>query len=159
MLVENILDLPFRERPVLELLNLAEHRDEPQRDYAGYGWARVPEIWLEAGSLVQRVTDALVLALHTPDDAAPGELELYFELEAGDQVSVDATLFLAKWLPRLPPASAIVLALCNPHDAPLQLPTIVPVYYALGDVESWLDHDEAGRIVLVSTGSWARLPA
>jgi hypothetical protein len=104
------------------------------------------------------VQDVLLLALHTPDDAPPSEdIELYFELPDGDQVVVDSSLFFAQWLPRLPRASAIVLALCNPHEATPRVATDVPVYYALGDVESWIDHDAGGRIILTSTGSWDRL--
>ena len=174
MTIESVLDLPFHERPIRELLNLTEHRDVPQHDYAGYGWARVAEIWLEAGENIERVEDALVLALHTPDDIEPssddidpniddlepttGDVELYFEVP-GDQLTVDASLFFAKWLPELPRASAIVLSLCNPQRVHLRLPTNVPVYYALGDVESWLDHDEGGRVVLATDGSWAKVPA
>ena len=162
MTIESVLDLPFRERPIRELLNLTEHRDLPQRDFAGYGWARVPEIWLEAGENVERVEDALVLALHTPDDIAPtpddvapttDDVELYFEVP-GDQVTVDASLFFAKWLPKLPRAGAIVLALCNPQHVRLRLPTNITVHYALGDVESWREDE---RIILSSDGSWAKV--
>jgi hypothetical protein len=34
-----IAELPFHERPVLELLNLVGKRDAPDPGYAGYGWA------------------------------------------------------------------------------------------------------------------------
>ncbi|MEO8707351.1 MAG: hypothetical protein ABI867_45405, partial [Kofleriaceae bacterium] len=43
-----IADLPFAERPVLELLNLHVDRPEPDHDYAGYGWAQVDRIWIGA---------------------------------------------------------------------------------------------------------------
>jgi hypothetical protein len=69
-----------------------------------------------------------------------------------------ASLFLELWLPKLPrDPSAIVLALCNPHDAALRWPAAspAPVWYAHGDVTSWLDratHD----VHLVGT-RWQRL--
>lgn len=153
-----IADLPFRERPVLELLNLEAERDEPDPDYAGYGWARVPSISLDD----HEVADALVLALHSADDGEPFEddIELEFELPGGDSVLVLLSQFLAEWLPRLPRASAVVLAMCNPHDAALDLEAGVPIYYADGDVESWLDESEGphpDRLRLAAEGSWARL--
>lgn len=146
-----ILELPFRERPVLELLNLVEDRENPERDYAGYGFARVPRVYLVDAHEVMALDDALVLALHSADDAAPmtEDIELLFD-DVG--VTVLATDFLAKWLPRLPEANNIVLALCNPHHASLRAP--VPIYLATGDVESWR---EDGRIELSTQGVWARV--
>ena len=157
-----VRELPFRERPVRELLDLEEHRDGINRDYAGYGWARVDEIWLEQPGLAppKPVQNALVLALHSADDAPAiaDDIELYFELPDRKPVTVLASKFFADWLPRLPGANAVVLALCNPHHAVLQLPTDVPVYYATGDVEAWLDdRDVGGRIRLAAHGSWVRL--
>ena len=154
-------ELPFHERPVLELLNLHEHRDEPDANYAGYGWAKVPAVWLSDDSdSSTRVDDALVLALHSADDAEPiaGDIELEFELPGAAPVSVLASQFLAQWLPRLPSARAIVLALCNPHRAALQPTATTPMFYALGDVESWLETtDDAQRIHLVTDGEWRNL--
>jgi hypothetical protein len=143
-----ILDLPFRERPVLELLNLHEDRAKPDPDYAGYGWARVPRVYLVDAHEVIAVDDALLLALHSADDAEalPDDIELIFD-DVG--CSALASDFLAKWLPKLPPAKAVVLALCNPHHATLH----VPVYYATDDVESWR---EDGRIELETEGVWRR---
>lgn len=164
-----ILELPFVERDARELLNLHGERAEPDHDYAGYGWARVGELWLAGGSdrgepSLVPVRDALVLALHTADDAEPiaEDIDLYFELPDRRPVAVLASLFLAKWLPRLPQERAIVLALCNPHRARLRRPAeaTVPLYYANGDVHSWLDRDDEGeRIRLAADGSWVRLPA
>lgn len=156
-----IRELPFVERPVRELLHLEVPRAAPDPDYAGYGWARVPEVWLDE----QRVTDALVLAIHSADDSEPlaDDIELEFELPGNKPVSVLATMFLAVWLPLLPRASAIVLALCNPHHAVLRRPAAAwaPVFLAMGDVESWLDvalrHDRADRIRLASKAGWQRL--
>lgn len=146
-----ILELPFEERPVLELLNLAADRDKPDRDYAGYGFARVPRVYLVDAHEVIALDDALVLGLHAADDAEPmtDDIELLFDDVA---VTVLASDFLAKWLPLLPAASHIVLALCNPHHASLRAP--VPLYLATGDVESWR---EDGRIELSTDGVWARV--
>jgi hypothetical protein len=155
-----ILDLPFRERPVLELLGFDDERIEVDRDYAGYGWARVPTVWLVDGDGERRVDDALVLALHSDDNAHPlaDDVELMFELPDGEPVTVLASMFLEKWLPTLPAASAIVLAMCNPHHAALRVPgTNMPVDVATGDVEAWIDDDKGGRLELCAAGSWARL--
>ncbi len=154
-----IAELPFRERPVLELLNLLGERSAPDHDYAGYGWARVSRVWCAAAGSGSYVADALVLALHTADDAEPiaEDVELEFELPGHPPVSVLLSAFLARWLPLLPQASAIVLALCNPHRAVLPFPPAakVPVHYAFGDVTSWLD-DGGERIELVAD-SWSTL--
>jgi hypothetical protein len=133
-----VADLPFRERPLLELLNLDADRDEPDHDYAGYGWARAEHLWLATDEGARPVDDALVLAVHTADDAEalPADIELEFELPDHAPVAVLASLFLAVWLPKLPrDASSIVLALCNPHRATLR----APLWYAHGDVTSWID--------------------
>lgn len=143
-----------------ELLNLDQQRAAPDPDYAGYGWARVDELWLDG----KHVRDALVLALHSADDGEviADDIELEFELPDAPPVSVLASTFLDKWLPDLPTASAIVLALCNKHEATLAKPSaaIAPVYYAIGDVESWLDHEPDGdRIRLASEHGWVRRDA
>lgn len=149
-----IAELPFRERPALELLNLEGERAAPQHDYAGYGWARLPSVWLGADDTGELVADALVLALHSPDDSPPrtDDVELELDLPDGSSVLVLLSAFLASWLPRLPPARAIVLAVCNPHRAhPARPPGVtVPIHYALGDVTSWLDRDRGDRIELVA---------
>jgi hypothetical protein len=150
-------ELPFRERPILELLHFADDRDEVDRSYAGYGWAHVPRIWV--GDIP--VDDALVLALHSADDgeALADDIELEFELPDGAPVTVLASQFLNVWLPQLPPASNVVLAMCNPHHAVLRRPSAarVPVYVASGDVESWLDEDKGDRLELCTDGTWATL--
>ena len=157
-----IAELPFHERPVLELLNLLGERSAPDTDYAGYGWTRVSRVWCAGADSGSYVDDALVLALHTADDAEPidGDVELEFELPGQPAVSVLLSSFLARWLPQLPQASAIVLALCNPHRAIVPFPPAakVPVHYASGDVTSWLD-DGGERIELVAdTWSTLRVP-
>jgi hypothetical protein len=155
--VRTIADLPFRERPIHELLHLDEDRALPSREYAGFGWAQVDDLWLAVGDDDgERVTDALVLALHSADDgeALADDIELEFELPDG-AVTVLASDFLARWLPKLPPARAIVLALCNPHAATLGRPAaaVVPIHYGSGDVASWRDGDR----VLLTAESWCHL--
>ncbi|HEX5062149.1 MAG TPA: hypothetical protein VFV99_22420 [Kofleriaceae bacterium] len=139
-----------------ELLHLDEERAAPDPNYAGYGWARVRELWLDE----RRVDDALVVAVHSADDSEPiaDDVELEFELPGAQPVSVLASLFLAKWLPRLPHTNALVLALCNPHRATLAPPSDATLYYANGDVESWVDHDRdrGDRIQLTSEHGWVR---
>ncbi|HEX7836522.1 MAG TPA: hypothetical protein VF469_03615, partial [Kofleriaceae bacterium] len=143
---------------VRELLHLAGERDAPDPGYAGHGWARVPRVWLGTGADGGRfVADALVLALHSPDDAEPRTDDIELELDLPDGSSVLALLsrFLATWLPKLPRASAVVLALCNPHRATLRAPAgaTAPIHYAHGDVTSWLDRDRGDRIELLAE-SW-----
>ncbi|HEX8110595.1 MAG TPA: hypothetical protein VF516_22845 [Kofleriaceae bacterium] len=153
--------LPFHERPVRELLNLVGERDAPDHDYAGHGWARVPRVWLghDAGDAGtgRLVADALVLALHSPDDAEPltDDVELELDLPDGSSVLVLLSRFLAAWLPRLPRASVIVLALCNPYRATPRPPAnaTAPICYARGDVTSWLDRDRGDRVELLAE-SW-----
>ena len=152
-MIATIADLPFRERPVLELLNLVHDRAEPDADYSGYGWARTSRVWLvEPGVRPRPIDDALLLALHGADDgeALADDVELYFELPEQAPVTVLASTFFDRWLPRLPAdASAIVLALCNPHRASLPQPrrTRLPVHFAHGEVESWIARED-GRIEL-----------
>ncbi len=162
-MTRTIAELPFHQRPVLELLALDRDRDEPDRDYAGYGWARVEQIWLAAEYAPERlVTDALVLALHSADDGEvlAEDVELEFELGARS-VTVLASQFLERWLPELPRASAIVLALCNPHRARLHPPALVaaPLHYALGEVASWLDPDDRGGRIRLAAPTWCTLEA
>lgn len=156
-----ITELPFHERPVLELLNLHGDRSTPDLDYAGYGWSKAGRVWCQSAGGGAWVDDALVLALHTADDADPiaDDIELEFELPDQPPVSVLLSTFLERWLPLVPQCSAIVLALCNPHRATIVYPpaATVPVHVAMGDVTSWLD-DEYGRIDLVAE-SWSTLRA
>jgi hypothetical protein len=164
-MVAAIADLPFYERPVLELLNLVDDRTEPDPDYAGYGWARASRLWLvEPGARPRAIEDALLLALHCPDDGEvlANDIELYFELPEQLPVTVLASKFFARWLLRLPQdVSAFVLALCNPHHASLPQPqqTRLPLHFAHGEVESWRARDD-GRIELFAP-SWrvARSPS
>lgn len=159
-MIATIADLPFSERPILELLNLAEEREEPDPDYVGFGWARASRLWLkQADGGCRVIDDALLLALHCPDDGEvlSDDVELYFELPDQPPVVTLASTFFARWLPRLPDdASAIVLALCNPHRATLPQPDAsrLPLNFAHGEVESWIELDD-GRIELRAT-RWFR---
>jgi hypothetical protein len=157
--IASVLELPFSERPVHELLHFDDDRVDVDRQYAGFGWSRVDRIWLgssQGGELVA-VDDALVLALHSADGAppTPDDIDLEFELPEQAPVIVNAKLFLERWLPRLPDASAIVLAMCNPHHAQLGFPTARPVWYPTGDAESWIDDANGGRLEILADGSWA----
>ena len=183
-MISTIAELPFHERPVIELLDLGDaSRLEVNRDYAGYGWARVEWLWLDAtensaprptgratrsllaarvddSREIYAVADALVLALHSMDDAPPvaDDVELEFVL-AESSVAVLASRFLDIWLPKLPRASAIVLAMCNPHRAAVRVRGEAPIHYALGDVEAWLDEDEhfPGSRIRLAAPTWCTL--
>jgi hypothetical protein len=153
-------EIPFHERPVRELLHLDEDRAAPVADYAGYGWARVPAIALvDAAGARRVVNDAVVLALHTADDAPAHADDLELELDVPDgSVAVMLSRFLAVWLPRLPAdAGALVLAVCNPHATRLPRPpaATAPVHVPAGDVTSWMDRD-TGEIQLEAS-AWSRV--
>lgn len=157
----SVAELPFRERPLLDLLDLVGDRAEPSADYAGFGWARAPRLWLvEEGVAPRALDDVLLIALHSADDGEilAEDIELYFDFPEGSPVTALASTFLASWLPRLPrDVSAVVLALCNPHHALLPRgPTGRPLYFAQGDVESWQARDD-GRIELRAP-RWRQAP-
>jgi hypothetical protein len=151
-----ISDLPFHEGDPAQVLRL----DQNDPDFSDVGWCRLPEVWLDSrqGEPSLLVHDALVLALHSPEEPEP--LSDDVELEFWDQgVSVLLSKFLALRLPALRDAAdrAIVLALCNPLDATLPAPAAaggVPVWFGLGDVESWLEEDHAGRRIRLSADVW-----
>jgi len=152
--LRSIAEIPFRRRPALELLNLAIDRDQPDPDYTGSGHARLAAVALEdAAGLCRVIEDALVLALHSCDLAAPraDDVELEFfvdEVARGYSVTALLSTFLAARLaPLRGDARAIVLAMCNPYQAILAPPPAAgatPLWYAFGDVESWLDPDGRG---------------
>ena len=144
------LELPFPERPIVELLALDRGGDPA---YAGYGWARVERLYLSADRRpLRRLDDALIVAVHAADDgpALADDVELAFERPGEPTRCVRASAFLERRLPELPPASAIVLAMCNAHGAVLQRPPAAsaPLYHGFGDVYAWQDLDRGGRIRL-----------
>ena len=156
-----IAELPFHERPIRELLGFDDERIEVDHDYAGYGWSRVDQIWLNE----TRLTDVLVVAVHSADDAddVAGDIDLEFELGDGAparSVSVLATAFLAVWLPKLPPdVASIVLVVCNPHRTRLgSVPAAsCPLHYPLGDATSWLDEHDLGTRIRIAAETWCTL--
>jgi hypothetical protein len=160
-------DLPFHQRPALELLGLTHDLGAAtiDVDYTGFGWARVDRLWLtDASSARVPVADALVLGLHSADDSEglSDDIELEFVLEPGRSVTVLASAFLERWLPRLPitAAGAIVLAMCNPHRARLRSPSLdiaapATLYHGIGDVDSWLDDsDHDGPSLRLTAAEW-----
>ncbi len=159
-MIAAIAELPFHERPVLEVLNLVDDRTAPDPDYTGYGWARVSRLWLvEPAALPRPIDDALLLVLHCPDDGEvlANDIELYFALPEQPRASVTvlASTFFDHWLARLPQdPSQIVLALCNPHCASLPQPqqTRRTLHFAHGEVESWIARDD--RRIELRAPSW-----
>ncbi|WP_428267820.1 hypothetical protein [Haliangium sp.] len=152
----------------------------PALDYYGYGYARVDEVWLTVEGdpePLPPVRDALILALHSPDDAVAHDDDILLEFwiddvtcEEADEdddyaVTVMLSRFLAQWLPRIcGDERAIVLALCNPHATRLHhlpVPGGVPLYYPLGNVTSW--RDEPGDflagpgLLRLSADAWLRV--
>jgi len=158
--ISSIAELPFHERPLIELLHLDEDREQPSRDYAGFGWARASRIYLDDGK-TRAVDDALVVAVHAADDAEEltDDIDLAFELPGGN-VRVLASRFLATWLPKLPTAETIILVACNPHRAKLRsTASAATIHYGLGDVASWLDpHDRTAHVRLTAE-TWCTLPS
>lgn len=154
-MIGSILELPFAEREVFDLLGFDGARATVDLDYAGYGWCRLPRVWLDAGGVVTAVEAPVVLALHAADDGAAvaGDVELEFAVDGG-AVAVPLSAFLDRWLPRLPPGP-VVLAMCNPYDA--RLPARArPLHHALGAVDAW--HDLDGDRVRLAARTWLSLP-
>jgi hypothetical protein len=153
-----IADLPFHEKPIRELLALDRHHTvEEALQYAGYGWTRASEIWLND----ELVSNVLVLAIHADDDGEPlpDDIELAFELdEDGDGVQVLLSKFLEVWLPRLPSDHTIVLAVCNRFDAVLKVPGPASLRYPMGDTFAWLESDRTPDICLEAE-TWCTLGA
>lgn len=156
--INSIADIPFCYKEPLALLHLDEQRDEVDTEYEGCGYGRLDSIHLvsrDDGTEYHVVRDALVLALHSADDgeAFDDDIELeFFVPEVAEDYSVTALLstFLASRLPAIAgDERALVLALCNPHRATISRPQAgVPVYYALGDVDSYLEQDASGMLAI-----------
>lgn len=141
-MIQSIREVPFVERSPAELLGVVPGREAIDEDFEGFGWGRFTRLSLESEAGTTVVHDVLVLALHTTEDAPTNEGDLDLELRIGDEVLVvSLATFLATWGPTLPPASAWVLALCNPHEGPLARPASaphgIPVWYGIGDVDAW----------------------
>ena len=75
----------------------------------------------------------------------------------GGSVTVLASAFLGRWLPRLPRASAIVLAMCNPGHARLRAPAAAgtaPLIHGMGAVDSWLDGGDVAPSLRLTATAW-----
>jgi hypothetical protein len=167
-----IAELPFHERSVEDLLNLVEYREQPDPDYAGFGWTRAPRLVLveeakrspsnsvdtEPIALIDQgreIKDALLIAVHTADDAPAiaNDLQLEFDIKGGP-VAVMASKFLATWLPKLPSTNSIVLCVCNPHHAQLaRIDVGRTLWLPMGDVQSWRDQDNGD--ILLTAETWS----
>jgi hypothetical protein len=159
-MIKSIAELPFHERPLIELLNLDDERDAPSRDYAGFGWARASRVYLDDGK-PRAVDNALIVAVHAADDAEAlsDDIDLAFELPDGN-VRVLLSKFLSVWLPKLPPAETIVLVACNPHRAKLRsTASAATIHYGLGDVASWLDPQDRAAHIRLTAETWCTLPS
>jgi hypothetical protein len=176
--IRSIAALPFRERGALELLNLDVHREAPDPDYAGYGFARVEGVGLEQrdGAPMRLVREPLLIAVHSADEpeALSDDIELAFvvpEVAPGYEVSVLLSDFLRIWLPLLlapPPGQTpaavrpIVLVVCNPHHARIARPLAAggaAVHYPAGDVESWLELDAGPAGLRLVADAWLTIEA
>ena len=153
-MVRSVGELPFREWDARELLNLTDERASPVLDDIRFGWCRLDRVWLESPAGLTVVESPLVIALHAAEDGEALDRDVELEFYLDDEHSVTALLstFLGHWLPRLPAASRLVLAMCNPHRATLPHPGGVPVHYAHGDVDSWLEHGDDS--VRLAADSW-----
>jgi len=150
--IGSVLELPFRRRPLYELLGFEDGRDEVNTEYTGYGWAQPARIWLQSGQdgedggEIVRIDAPLLLALHGADVPSAGGVVLEFAIEGRDEMMhAPLALFLERWLPKLPGRGAVVLAMCNPRRATVVAPAVLsgrPLYYALGDTDSWIDEPE-----------------
>ncbi len=146
MTIGSIRALPFVERSPRELLGVVPGRSTIDGDFEGFGWGRFPRLIIESATGTHVLYDVIVLALHSVEEAPASDGDLDLELRIDDEVIiVSLAAFLAAWGPTLPPASAWVLALCNPHEQTLARPACapggVPVWYGIGDVDAWQDDD------------------
>jgi hypothetical protein len=121
-------------------------------------------LWLEARGERRRIDDALVLVLHSTEDAEPSsdDIELEFfveEVAPGYSITAPLSAFLQIWLPKIADGRerAIVLALCNPQRAELGRPSAAgatPIVYGLGDVGSVRDDTDLGPVVSLIADEW-----
>ncbi len=160
-MIRSVLELPVLERDPVELLGITSG-GFVNADYDRFGFARVAGLVLADFEQRQPIEldEALLLAVHTADDAEPlaDDLDLEFWLtdERDEQLAFQATLslFLERWLPRLPQEpSALVLAVCNPASTELPRPPGLArnrqFYYPHGDVTAWFE-DSANPIALAT---------
>ena len=149
-----LADLPFEQKPPLALLGLDdEQRAEVDHEFAGFGWGVLRHVVLADDRGRRELSDALVLALHTPDE--PGEA---FELEFWIRHEDEELAVLVPWIAfadaRVRPLLGaehrdVVLALCNPGDREIDRPPWLGdrrLHHADGDVTSWIDPDGSIRM-------------
>lgn len=174
MPVQTLADLPFVAREPWDLLGLDPQRAGPDPDHDTAGYCRLPALLLEdAGGGLTPVKDALVLGLHSRDDAEPltGDIELEFVMREGEE-TYSAVALLSEFFDKrlaglVGDASAVVLALCNPQRADLKRPAGLgerPLYYAHGDVTAWMQrrpgvrHWRPGEVqIFLAAERWHRL--
>ena len=168
------IEVPLRDP--IALLDLDGERDVPDPEFYGWGLGWVGPLVLAADGGAPRVDlpRALVVALHAADDQPeePGALDLEFDIdldETGDEfvaLVVPAPRFLEARLPGLVAEATrghegpvdVVLALCNPRRVPIVRPAGLPasarLWWAEGDVESWLDPSPQGDRFRLSALRW-----
>lgn len=169
-MVGRIADLPFRPAPPDELLGIDWGRPGfVDEDHDGFGWGLVPRLELVGtddgpeGGERRLLEGALVLALHSAEREAtatgPFDLELVVD---GERLHVPLERFLEVWLPRLPPADELVLAVCNPTAFRFTRPSAARAtrcWAALGDVDSSARRDPTTHETTwaLSARSWTTL--
>lgn len=152
-----LADVPFERKPTLALLGLEdEQRIEVDREFAGFGWNVLPRVVLADDEQRIALADALVLALHTPDEPTPDrdDLELaFFVLHEGEELELRVPwpkFAETRVRPLLDAAHGdVVLALCNPERREIDRPAWLGsrrLHWAEGDVTSWLDPDGTIRL-------------
>lgn len=173
--IGSIAELPFPERDPLGLLGFDPARREPDLDFYGFGYARVPALVLESrlSGARREVVAPVVFALHSADDgeAYADDVDLEFWIDDDDvpeeeeeAIVVALSLFLERRAAALVgDAPALVLALCNPHAARLRRPpgVAVPMHYADGDVIAYVDvadDEPAAAQVRLVADRWHELP-
>jgi len=154
----SLADIPFERREVDVLLGLRPGAPKGD-DFYEHGWARPDAVWLDDDT-PRRVAAPLLVALHTPDDPAPGPLVLEFWVDdGGDEVAAQvpwARFARERLAAVLGSERDVVLALCNPLHVPIEVPAVLggrTLHVADGDVTAWLDEPQGAhpRIRLTAT--------
>lgn len=168
-MVATIADLPFKPAPPDDLLGIDWGRPGfVDEDHIGFGWGLVPclELVDTDNRAPRMLSGALVLALHSADRAAgdvddntPFDLELEVD---GERLHIPLERFLEVWLPKLPRADDLVLALCNPTGFRFSRPQSAKTtrcWAALGDVDSSARRDPTTQETTwaLSARSWMLL--
>jgi len=157
--ITRLADLPLPQREPFELLALQIERLAPDAEHAGFGWAWIEDLELAAPARPSVVLPrALVVALHSADEQIDAD-DIELELDLGNQiVRAPLSRVLEAKLADLPPADDIVLALCNPGHVAVPRPAGLGgarLYFASGDVTSWLDRDADGdEHIRLSARTW-----